>query len=506
MSGPGPRERAAVILRFCALAAAVAFLLAFVFLAVRRVPYAFELEWMEGGSLEQVRRVLAGLPIYARPTVDYVSYRYAPLYFYAAAAVAALTGPSFFALRLVSALSSAGSLALVFGFVRRETGRRDVALVAAGLFAATARVSGFWFDVARVDALYVFLLLLAAWCLRFTSSGALAGALLAMAFHAKQTAIIAAAGWTVYLLWRRRAAAAPFLAAFAAVAIGGALLFDALSGGWYTRFVFRPHGLLWYRLPEFWARELPQALPFAILGAVFLFGRRGPRLGERAFYAALAAILLATSCYSRMVVGAYLNALLPALAALAILFGLALHEAREELAAPGDAGLQATVWAAAALQLGMLAYNPLPRVPTAADADAGRRLVQTIAGISGDVLVPNHPYLAVRAGHAGHAHTMAIGEVLGFAGTAPFARDLREGWRRALCDQRYAAVITARNHPFLAELDAAYAEERPLSELGDAFFTVTGGRTRPDALYRPRPGGVSPAAAAAECRPEAPAP
>jgi hypothetical protein len=95
--------------------------------------------------------------------------------------------------------------------------------------------------------------------------------------------------------------------------------------------------------------------------------------------------------------------------------------------------------------------------------------------------------------------------VLGFGGQAPFARDLRESWRRALCDQRFAAVITARNHPFLDELDAAYVAERPLTELGGAFFTVTGGRTRPDTLYRPRPGGVTPGAAAAACRPGAPA-
>lgn len=502
-----PREQLAALLRRAALSASVLFLLAFAFMAARRVPYAFELEWMEGGSLEQVRRILAGLPLYTRPTVEYVSFRYAPLYFYVAAAAAALFGPGFLALRLVSALATAGSLGVTFALVRRETGRRDVALLAAGVLAGGARVSGFWFDVARVDALQLFLLLLAAWCVRSGRSPLLAGAALALAFHVKQTAVIAALGWTAYLLWRKRERAAPLVSAFAALAIGGALLLDALSGGWYTRYVFRSQPLLWYRLPGFWIHLLPSALPLALLGA-FFFLLRARDQGQRAFYAAFAALMLATSWYSWMVVGAYVNALLPALAALAVLFALAVHEARQAVAerASGEAGLAATVWAAAALQLAMLAFDPRPRLPTAQDAAAGDRLVRTIAAIPGEVLVPNHPYLAVRAGKPGHAHTMAIGEVLGFASQAPFARELRESWRRALCGQRFAAVVTARNHPFLAELDAAYREERALDELGGAFFTVTGGRTRPDTLYRPRPEGLTPAAASGACRPAAPAP
>ena len=491
---------AATILRAGTLAVAALYLAVFAFMAVRRVPYSFELEWMEGGSLEQVRRILAGQPLYTRPTVEYVSYRYAPLYFYVSAAVAAVVGQEFLALRLVSFLASAGSLVLIFFMVRRETGSRESGLLAAGLFAATARVSGFWFDVARVDSLYLFLLLLAAFCIRSGGSPVAAGAALALAFHTKQTAALPALGWVLYALWKRRPQAPTLLGTFAVGSIGGALLCDAASGGWYTPFVFRPHWMLWHRLAPFWSRDFLGAVPLAALAAIFFLARPSTRdRAGREFYLVFALIMVGTAWYSRLIVGAHVNALLPAFAAMAVLFGLGLHEARRELAArpEGDGGLEATVWAAAALQFVILGFNPLTRMPTAADAAAGARLVQTIAAVGGDVLVPNHPYLVVRAGGHSHAHSMALGEVFLFSKDTSFGQELKRRWRQALCDRRFAAVLTDRDMSFLPELDAAYREQRPLHETRNGLFPIPGGGT---ALYVPRSELVFLAGTAA-CRP-----
>ena len=487
--------------RAAAAAGAALFLVFFAFMAFRRLPYPFELEWMEGGALEEVRRILAGQPLYARPSLDYVAYRYAPLYFYVSAAVAAVVGHDFLGLRLVSFAASAGSLALVFRMVHTETGSREAGLLAAGLFAATARLSGFWFDVARVDALYLFLLLLAAWWIRRERAPVAVGAVLALAFHTKQTALLPALGYVAFYFWRRRSQARALLATFVAGAMGGALLADALSAGWYTRFVFRPHWLLWHRAGSFWARDLLAGLPVASVAAVFYLARPAGRDREaRAFYAVFAVLMVGTAFYSRLIVGAYLNALLPACAALSVLFGLGLHEARRGLGSPAPEARAAetAVWAAAALQFALLAFNPLAQVPTREDAAAGARLVATLAGLGGDVLVASHPYLAVRAGGRGHAHAMAIGE-LSLAGDSPFAREMRTRWQEALCAQRFSAVVTDGGFAFPAALDAAYRPERALNELGDAFFTVAGSRTRPEVLYLPRTAPDLRAGAA--CRP-----
>ena len=47
--------------------------------AVVRIRYPFELQWMEGGSVDHVRRVLHGQSIYQAPSVDFVSFAYPPL-------------------------------------------------------------------------------------------------------------------------------------------------------------------------------------------------------------------------------------------------------------------------------------------------------------------------------------------------------------------------------------------------------------------------------------------
>src|SRR5262245_39687639 len=59
-----------------AAAAALVLLIAF----VRRVPYGYDLEWMEGGMLCHALRFLEGKPIYAPPSVDFVPYLYTPFY------------------------------------------------------------------------------------------------------------------------------------------------------------------------------------------------------------------------------------------------------------------------------------------------------------------------------------------------------------------------------------------------------------------------------------------
>lgn len=72
-------------------AAALWYLLAFVGVAWRRLPHPYQLEWMEGGSVEHVRRILSGDPLYPEPAIEFVPFIYTPLYFYVGAALAWLT-------------------------------------------------------------------------------------------------------------------------------------------------------------------------------------------------------------------------------------------------------------------------------------------------------------------------------------------------------------------------------------------------------------------------------
>ena len=91
---------------------ALYYLAAYCLTGALRLPFPGALAWLESNSYYQMIRVLAGQALFVEPSVEYVPFPYPPLYFYASAVLAHLTGPGFLPLRLVSYLSSLGSMAL----------------------------------------------------------------------------------------------------------------------------------------------------------------------------------------------------------------------------------------------------------------------------------------------------------------------------------------------------------------------------------------------------------
>src|ERR1700722_18058099 len=133
--------------------AAAAPIVIYLWVALHRVGYPFEIDWMEGGSVELGGRGLAGHSLYTAPSVTFVGWTYPPLYYWLAAALAKVIGLGFLPLRLVSLIASLAAMGALAFTVIRETGNRTAGLVAAGLFAATFQISGSWFDTGRVDSL-----------------------------------------------------------------------------------------------------------------------------------------------------------------------------------------------------------------------------------------------------------------------------------------------------------------------------------------------------------------
>src|SRR5450432_2416616 len=81
---------------------------------------------------------------------------------------------------------------LISWWVRSETDDTVAGVAAAGAFSATYATTGFWFDVVRVDSLYLLLVLGAYALVRFGDSRRAAiatGVLLAASFFAKQSGI-----------------------------------------------------------------------------------------------------------------------------------------------------------------------------------------------------------------------------------------------------------------------------------------------------------------------------
>jgi dolichyl-phosphate-mannose-protein mannosyltransferase len=488
------REALAVVLRWLVVAGSGGCLATYLAIAFLRIGYPFELEWLEGGSLEHVARLLRGQALYVAPGPEFVPFPYPPLYYVLAAVVAKLTGPGFFALRAVSFASSMACFLAIYALVWHETQDRFAAWVASGLFAATFRAGGAWLDLARVDSLFLalFLLGLVAMCRHPSAAGyATAGVLFALSSLTKQTALAMCLPVLLFaaLSAPRRAAWLGSALGLVAGAATAALLWT--SGGWYGYYVFRlPFLFEWARpvFVDFWTDDLLRPLPIAATAAaVTLVGLLRTR--DRSLFWLTVAIGMVGGAYrSRLQTGGYDNVLLPAYAVICILFGLGvgivLDLARR--LADGRPVAEIAVYLGCLAQMAALAYDPRAAVPSARDRRAGEAIVRFLASVDGDVFVPFHGYLARLAGKASWAHEMSVLDVLRVE--RPEAGPLAEAHRAAIRERRFGAIVIDEpdGYAFMPEIEASYLRTRDLFADPDVFFPVTGTRTRPQHVYVPR--------------------
>jgi 4-amino-4-deoxy-L-arabinose transferase-like glycosyltransferase len=485
------------ILRYALFSITVAYLIIYLWMVYYRLRYPFDLEWIEGGMVNQVQRLLQGQSMYVAPSIHFVPFLYPPVYFYFSALAALIFGIGLFPLRLVSLIASLVSFTSIFLIVRAETKNGWAAIISAGLFAATFRVTGAWLDIARVDSLFLAFWLLFIYVVRGRKSlglAVLAGTLAALAYLTKQTALIACVPVLAYLFWRDWKYALACLAA-ASLTIGiTTLLMNHASAGWYSYYVF---GLLSQQtewLPQeflsFWKDDLLVHLPIVILFATFfLLGRPKP---ERLSLLQWLSILiggLAGSFITRVKIGGYENVLLPAYAALSILFGLGLGgmlKSIQPLQRVGRGRLEVLIHTACLIQLVLLVYNPFAQIPTKADLDAGNTLVKNLSEVKGAVFLPDDSYLPALAGKSTYANNSAIWDVLRGSqqtkGKTILAADISDAIRQQSFDE---IIVDADLDLYWCcnGIDQTYTRVGEVFQDQDTFYTVTGDKKRPTYIY-----------------------
>ncbi len=470
--------------------------------ALRRVGHPFELEWMEGAMVDHVRVVLSGESLYRAPSLHHTPFIYTPFYYYLSAGLAKLFGLSFALLRAISTVATAGSLALIVLLVFGETKSRLSAVVAAGLFAGTYGLTGFWMDLARADSLCLLLVLLALCCARFGESTrahlATAG-LLFLAFFTKQTALALAIGPLGYQLakdWRRGLGA---VATFAVLVGGGVLWLEVSSDGWFSFYVFEVasgHPFLWHRwhqlLVDFFWNPVAVSALFALLAFV------GPALWNQgcrlwAFYLCLCVTSAGSAYLSLLHKDGFVNVLIPAYAMLSVVVGLSLswvlQQAKQMKRARGStAGRFAKL--AILIGLVLLAYQPRRALPTAEDVAAGNSMLGVLRNQPGEILILGTGYYGALAGHPElHAHTMGLVDVFK-SDAQPVRAKLLDELVTSLRDRRFAAVVTGRSLSLLppevgAELGRSYLRDRQLFPpwARAACWPKAGFANRPEQLW-----------------------
>jgi len=456
-------------------------------IAIARMGYPYELEWMEGGTLQTVQRLVTGLPIYVPPSMDYIPFIYTPLFFYVGAGLNQIMGEGFWALRLLSLLASVGSLGLIFSLVKNRTHSAFWGFMGAALFAACFEIGGGWLDLARVDTLHLFFLLLAVFMLEFRQdriANLLAGFIFVLAFLTKQSALLVL---FPVLLWTVLTEKGVLRWLMPTVALGGIGLsvfwLNGASDGWFNFYIFQlpaAHEIAWPLVVEFWRFDLLVHLPFALLALFMLFLPAHTKSEQRDkwWLLTLAVSFLGTAFFSRLHAGGWNNVLLPAYAILAVILATTLGS----LFRSAGYSLRLLLLGACFLQFSLLIFDPRDHLPTDADQQAGDRLLARLQAFGGSVWIPHHSWLAVAAGGASSAHSMAMEDVL--RGADPeIARMLDNEIRQDIAMGRWQLIVLD-NPIYSEEIHKGYGSAKPAVADSNDFWTVTGLRTRPQLVYK----------------------
>ncbi len=487
-----------ILTRLERLLAALAILLAcaavgiFLFVTLSRIGYPFELEWMEGASVDTAARLLDGQPIYTAPSSDWVSPIYGPVYYFLGAAAMNLMGVGFLPMRLISWVAALGSMFVLFRWVTRETGSRTSGFLAVALFAGTFAISESWLDLARVDTLFAFLLLAGTYALRFATRPrglVIAGVCLALSFLTKQPALIPIIVFSGYALLAHRRRSLWFFLPLLLVSGSVTLFFEITSEGWYSLYVFRLGNEGAYvieRLVTFWSEDMQPALIALVCAVAYVaYLVQAARTKEAGFFVLLLLAMVAVAFLSRLRAGGAPNVLIPLHIVLVLMAALVFGSV-QKLCGSNAQALRIGVLAACCAQFVALVYLPFDHLPTAEDRQAGEAFIELLEAQSGEVLVIAHGHYAEMAGRGGSRIGWSMNIVGAGGDDAEFITSMTADIER----QRWGAIIVDwavfLNEPYQDVLDRYY-EANPIAfESTDAFVPVTGMGTRPMLIYTPR--------------------
>ena len=468
--------------------------------ALPRIFYPYDLDFIEDSMLLQAWQFARGLPVFASPNADFTAHAYMPLYTWLGGLLLQITGPSFAPLRLFSFTAVLCTAALIFYIARRESKTRWLAFVCAGLYFAGFRLTGQWYELVRVDSLFVALSLAGMTAAIYSEGRAgrmMASALvLAFAFWTKQTALLYGIGFALWFVYQYGRRAVWFIAPYTILIVVPFWLLNAATAGWFwfhTVTIAGSDPVEWERILNYVLYELFGVMAgvslLALITAAFFSQKERNPFGWLRTQPWLLALGMAVfvSGIGRASVGGNLNNLMSAYALLCLAPALARHAsagARLRFLSPRN--IELVLVGAVLLQFVLGVYNPLRYMPTLAMQTAGDRLVARIAAEPGSVLVMMHPYYALRAGKQPSAQILTLWYTYALGGL-PLPADFVTRFRA----KQYSAIISDESmfetEPAIrALLDANYQLTETLTP-ADAPPTMTGVVTRPISIYRPKP-------------------
>lgn len=478
--------------------------LTFVDVVWGRVAYPYDLEWMEGGMVDHMVRVLHGRPLYVAPSFSFAPFIYNPLFYWLGAAASLVVGVGPVALRSVAVLATFAICYVLFALVRQHTNSGKAGIVAAASFLATYELSGGWMDLARADTTFLALEGLAV--LRCLSSktrrAAVESALLVvLAFLAKQYAIVCAGPILLYFVLDRDFKRALWFTATLMLGVGGAVAaLDVSSDGWYLFWTFE---LPYYHpsvgldprevfVTHVW-KPLPLLLCMALAGVGLVLHRtfvspsdsgRLRKWASPGLLLSIFVVLVVQAWSSFNHVGSANNCLMPAHVALSLFAGIGLG-LMQFRSAPSATLLPLLV---IAFQLHTLSYSAERWVPNAADRREALRLDQMLNDTQRPTLFAFRGFYGAEGRNPEHAHQMALLDLFKLKERYPdLVASLYAEAQTHFANKEYGQVVLDNwDYVFLVALQKNYRMVKETRVNDGPGWTPTGARMKPRIFFVPK--------------------
>lgn len=477
----------------------------FLGLALRRIPYPLELDYIEGVMMDHVVRLASGRPIYVAPTLDFITLAYMPGFATLSAALARVFGPEFWVPRVVSASAMLGIAALAIAVLRAETRRWTFAIAGAGVLLMSYGITGAHYDVGRPDSLMLLLSLGGLAVLRFTTGtrGALvAAALLTAGFFTKQHAVWFGIAGLAHLALNDRRRLPAFAAALLLGCAGGYALLTLWLGPWFPFFT--------WEVPTRWSQVSPLRILNYVGGG--LLGSHAllvlpallslalaprPWAGREGVWAWAGLAGIATGFMATLDPDAFRHVMNPTVVAFSVLGPLSLWRLARALGGRDERGALAVAQLVLCLQFIPLVYPVRAHLPHPGAARARAELRQVLGSHDGPVLMLYHGFYAWDAGKGTALQQITLDDVIRARGNSLLRRD-PEYFER-MFEER---LVRGPDRPMIVtdvRLDHSGSESRTLwervarhyryagelGEISQALNPVDGNHWTPRYLYLP---------------------
>jgi hypothetical protein len=444
-------DRFALLLKIGVTVFGAGYTILYFILSIPRLLFPYEIEWMEGSMLDQALRIFQGKSLFVIPSIHMVNWQYQPLYYYAVAAAMQLFGITFFAGRFVSFISILVSAILIFVLIRKETSSWWFAFLGPSFLFAAYGVTGYWYEIARVDTLMLAFLLISFALVvtrRKIYTLIFASFFLALAFFTKQQALMYAAPVIFWLFLSDKRSAIIYTASIILFVAAGILLFNFDSGGWYSYYTFTiprsmGNSFHWDKiimvLPEY---LFTQYAAGTVLILFFLVNYRQSKIVLLKSVTGLYILLTLTAVAQLGIflghAGAYRNAAIPLAATMALFLPIISFHLMKSEASKATYFIHIVL----CIQFVGLFYSfknvPLVLI-TKNDYIAGRAFLNELQSIPGDVFFPQHGFFPLYAGKNTYANELAAEECHDVGDTT--ARRFWSEWEQAYIGKKYNAII-----------------------------------------------------------------